>query len=189
MEGPIFCSQLANCLKRGWSKAVKQNVLSKLVSFRNTPLVSSRNIPLVSSLNSPLLTSRNSPRLINSTQPLLAQEFVCPENNRIPSAHLQKKQLKIDLSPIEVGNVFKVKVLKQKMQKIHLSYLCLLFVKTRQGHRRGLLLLSRYKKVKSTTFVGKETFYFFFNCRKVLARPSPILLNGRLKLCDRPIWT
>ena len=61
-----------------------------LVSSRNTPLVSSRNIPLVSFLNIPLLTSRNSPRLINSTQPLLAQEFVCPENNRIPFARLQK---------------------------------------------------------------------------------------------------
>ena len=62
-------------------------------------------------------------------------------------------------------------------------------MKTWQGHRRGLLLLAGYKKVKSRTFVRKEKLYFFFNCRKVLARPSPILLKGRLKLCDRPTWT
>ena len=40
----------------------------------------------------------------------------------------------------------------------------------------------RSKKVKFPTFVRKETLYFFFSCLKVLARPSPILLKGRLKL-------
>ena len=133
------------------------------------------------------MSFRNSPRLINFRPRSLyigAQKTIA-----FLSPFLQQKTTENRFISNKVGNVFKVKVLKQKMQKIHLSYLCLLFVKTRQGHRRGLLLLSRYKKVKSTTFVGKETFYFFFNCRKVLARPSPILLNGRLKLCDRPTWT
>ena len=35
----------------------------------------------------------------------------------------------------------------------------------------------------------KESLHFFFSCRKVFTRPSPILLKGRRKLCDLPTRT
>ena len=38
-------------------------------------------------------------------------------------------------------------------------------------------------------FSVKESLHFFFSCRKVFTRPSPILLKGRRKLCDLPTRT